>query len=332
MERESRTLDRRRFSIAGAAALAAGLAPTPARIVLAHDQATPAATPEPGSAIGFDDLGLPRIDITITVDGFEGVPADIEAGRYLVTATGSADVEEATAAFIRPPAGLSADELIGALGIGNPPPADSAAASPVAGGPPPEAGPLPTFVYQMTFAGGAVLYPGSTGQAILDLEPGEWIVWSDDPASARPPVIFNVTGELSPDLTEPPSDINVRFIDFAIEINGALTAGDHIMRIDNQGAQPHFVDVLKGPETMTNEQIGMLFGSDMGGATPMPLPFNPDTDLRPVLSTATQSIGTLTWVHAHLDAGTYAALCFFPTAGTGAPHTMMGMHTVFTVS
>jgi hypothetical protein len=64
----------------------------------------------------------------------------------------------------------------------------------------------------------------------------------------------------------------------------------------------------------------------------MPLPFNPDTDLRPVLSTATQSIGTLTWVHAHLDAGTYAALCFFPTAGTGAPHTMMGMHTVFTVS
>ena len=33
-----------------------------------------------------------------------------------------------------------------------------------------------------------------------------------------------------------------------------------------------------------------------------------------------------------LEAGTYAAACFFPTAGTGEPHAMKGMHTVFTVS
>lgn len=52
----------------------------------------------------------------------------------------------------------------------------------------------------------------------------------------------------------------------------------------------------------------------------------------PVFGTATQSIGTVTWVPVHLDAGTYAAVCFFPTAGTGEPHAFMGMHTVFTVS
>jgi len=329
MERESRMINRRRLSIA-AAALAMG----PAKLALAHDDhgsstGTPAATPVAGAPIGLDDLGLPTIDITITAEGFEGVPAEIAAGRYLVRATGSAGAEEAAAAFIRPPEGMDADELIGALGIGGGPPAQSAA-SPAAGPPPEE--PLPSFVYQMTFAGGAVLSTGATGAAIIDLGPGEWIVWGDDPMATQVPAIFGVTGELSTDLPEPPSDIGVRFIDYAIEIGGALTGGDHILRIDNQGAQPHFIVLFKGPETMTNEHLGMLFAAEMGGGTPAALPFNPDTDLIPVLGTAAQSIGTLQWVPVTLEKGTYAAVCFFPTAGTGAPHAMMGMHTVFTVT
>jgi hypothetical protein len=71
---------------------------------------------------------------------------------------------------------------------------------------------------------------------------------------------------------------------------------------------------------------------EMGGEmTPEALPFNPDTDLMPVLSTAAQSIDVVQWVPLTLETGTYAAFCFFPNAGEGLPHAVHGMHTVFTV-
>jgi hypothetical protein len=49
-------------------------------------------------------------------------------------------------------------------------------------------------------------------------------------------------------------------------------------------------------------------------------------------STPTQSIATVTWTKVALEAGTYAAMCWFPTAGIGDPHVFHGMHTVFQVS
>ena len=48
--------------------------------------------------------------------------------------------------------------------------------------------------------------------------------------------------------------------------------------------------------------------------------------------TPTQSIGTVTWTRVSLDAGTYVAWCWFPTAGLGDPHAVHGMHTVFDVN
>jgi hypothetical protein len=51
-----------------------------------------------------------------------------------------------------------------------------------------------------------------------------------------------------------------------------------------------------------------------------------------LFNTVTQSIGTSVWIGMSLDAGTYAAMCFFPTAGTGEPHAFHGMYTVFQVT
>ncbi len=39
------------------------------------------ATPESGLAA----LGLPTLEVTVTAQGYEGIPASLEAGRYLVT-------------------------------------------------------------------------------------------------------------------------------------------------------------------------------------------------------------------------------------------------------
>jgi hypothetical protein len=203
-------------------------------------------------------------------------------------------------------------------------------------------GPLPTVIYQAVFAGGAVRYAEQqgmawAGQAVIDLGPGEWILWSGEPGSPQPPVMVTVTGEMPADVVEPEADIDVTFIDFGINVEGSLTAGEHLMRIENQGAQPHFLVLEKGPDDMTNEQIAQILEIFMAMETgeavsPEALPFDPETDLMPLLDTAVQSIGTVMWVPVSLEAGTWVALCFFPTAGEGLPHAFHGMHTVFTVT
>jgi hypothetical protein len=123
----------------------------------------------------------------------------------------------------------------------------------------------------------------------------------------------------------------VLLIDFGIMVEGSLTAGDHVLRIENQGAQPHFLELDKIPDGITNDDLAAVLEGFTTG-TPAAVAFNPDTDFEFVMYTPTQSIGTLTWTTVTLEAGTYAATCWFPTAGIGDPHAFHGMHTVFEVT
>jgi hypothetical protein len=172
---------------------------------------------------------------------------------------------------------------------------------------------------------------GGTGSAVVDLTPGEWIAWGDDPAASQEPVIFNVTGEFPVTAADPEADITVTFIDFGIMVEGNLTAGEHIVMLENLGAQPHFLDLEMLPAGTTNDEIAALLTSDMS-ATPAAGTLNPDTDFVPIAFTATQSIGVRMWTPITLEAGTVGAFCWFPTAGVGDPHAFHGMHTVFEVT
>ena len=275
--------------------------------------------------------GYPAIDIMVTATAFEGIPDTIEAGRYLINATIDASLTEGGGVAFLQPFEMTADEFFGFLGG---PPEESGGASPEAapeGGEGEEEGPLPSFVYQSTFAGGAYGMGGATASAVIDLTEGEWIAWGDDPEAPQMPVVFNVTGEFPADAAEPEADVMVTFIDFGIMVEGALTAGDHIFRVENLGAQPHFLVLLMIPDGVTNDDIAALLESEISG-TPAALPFNPDTDFQDVGFTPTQSIGTVNWHPMTLEAGNYAGLCFFPTAGIGDPHAYHGMHTVFEVT
>jgi len=336
----STPITRRTFTAGSVAAILGGAAALslPAQRLLAAQGADLAS------------LGLPTIDITVTESALEGAPTETAAGRYLVTATAGEGVEYAQAAFMRPPQGMSAEEFMTSLFGGGPPPeaspesspAASTVASPVSEEAEEPGGALilPTFLYQATFAGGAVVdtsLPGAptSGQAVIDLGPGEWILWGFDPEAAQQPVIFTVTDVTQTDQPEPQADINVTYIDFGIACDGNLTAGEHVLRIENQGAQPHFLVVEKGPDDMTLEQVAELLemfeAMETGqAATPPPTSLQ-ETDFTHTLETGTQSIGTLTWVPATFEAGTYAAFCFFPTAGEGLPHAYHGMYTVFTI-
>ena len=112
-------------------------------------------------------------------------------------------------------------------------------------------------------------------------------------------------------------------VDFGITVEGNLVAGEHVLRIENLGAQPHFVDLEKIPAGTTNEELAALLGAIMTGGTPVAGGLT-EEDFQPASFTPTQSIGTTTWTKASLEAGTYAAVCWFATAGIGDPHAVHG--------
>lgn len=334
----SKPISRRQFAL-GTAAGAATLALMPAHSIFAA-QATPAAV--------FAALGYPELKVTITDTGYEGIPDTLPAGRYLLTAmtktpvpaaAATSDQNPPTVAFVSPtPAGMSAADflqLLGGGGGGTP----EAGATPMAGGTPAAGGDqgggedqqLPLAVYQMKFAGGTMVFPGQTSaQAVIDLTAGEWVAWGDQPGLPQQPAVFKVTGDFPADVQDPKADLTATLIDFAIQIEGTLTAGTHTIKVQHHGAQPHFLAIEKGPDTLTKDQVQATLAGEMSG-TPAANAID-ENALQPVFYSPTQSIGTDTWHQIELPAGTLVAACYFPTAGTGVPHAMNGMFDVFKVA
>lgn len=294
------------------------------------------ATPESGLA----DLGLPSLEVTVTTTAFEGIPEQLEAGRYLLTVTAEADTDFGGGIGFVQPAGMSAEEF---LGMASGPPEDSGAmaspaaadSTPVAGGE--EMGGPPPFMFEATYAGGAFAMAGQSAEAVLDLTPGEWIAWGDDPEASQEPVIFEVTGEMPADLPEPASSATLTMAEYSIAVTeGELTAGTQIVKIENVGAQPHFIFVAKGPDDMTAEQIQVVLDEEqavgMSGTPPAYSGLNPEEDLMPVAFSPTQSMGTAVWMPMTLEPGTYGMVCFFPDLGDGLPHAYHGMYAVVEVA
>ena len=276
------------------------------------------AARQPESSL--EDLGLPVIDIVAQQNEFEGVPAELEAGRYLVNLTLGEGIEEGNATFYRPePADL--DAMLVFAGLAEP------EGSPVAADPTS----LPDFVYRTTMAGGVSRAENQPGQAVVDLTEGEWIVSDSDPAVMRAATRLTVTGTPPADPPEPEADIDIAFSEYTFDISGDLTAGDHLLRLENVGNELHYIEVHRGPDGMTDAHLMLMFEAmTQGAATPPDIPFDPMTDLHRVFYTGDYSPGMFGWLAVTLEAGTYAGFCWYPTPG-GPPHTFLGMHTVFTV-
>lgn len=308
--------------------------------VASAQDATPAAS-------AFGDLGLPTLDVTVTAAGYEGIPESIEAGRYLVTVSAAEDTGEfgGGVAFVQP-SGMSADEFLSLLagspdesGVGAVPasPIAGAQATPADGGA--GMGGPPPAVFDALYAGGTYAMAGQPAEVVLDLPPGEWIAWGDDPESPQEPVVFEVTGEMPADLAEPESSATVIMGEYVIEVaEGELAAGQLVLKIENIGAQPHFIFGVGGADDLTEAQIGVALEEEQAaegtGTPPAYSDFNPDEDLRydeGFFASATQSTGTTIWLPVNLPAGKFVMVCFFPDLTDGIPHAYHGMYTVVDV-
>lgn len=189
--------------------------------------------------------------------------------------------------------------------------------------------PPPAWV---SYAGGPnAIDPGDSSTVTQALAPGHYVVLCMIPAADGQPHVLKgmlhplvVTGA-APTVAAalPAADVTVKLSDYAFAFDKPLTAGTHVVRVDNAGPQPHEIVVAalapgksaadfvqwetageKGPPP-ANHWLGGVAGIDSGKSATFTLALTP---------------------------GNYLVLCFWPDATDGKPHLVHGMIKQFTVS
>jgi hypothetical protein len=260
-------------------------------------------------AKGASDLALdyPELKITATGTKFE-LSYRVVAGRYLVTVDNQG-VEGVDAQIIEVPEDRTGEDVAQAFADEN-----EAAA----------------WLYDATWAGGPTVLAGKQGQTIVDLEPGNWVVLADGYAPSTLTVIPSYPG--SPVRTEPEAAATIELQEYGFAgLTDAMEPGKQVWKVTNIGEQPHFLELIKAPRSVTGEQVMDMFMS-MGDSstTPAAEALDPAT-IEGVGGIGTISPGQTGWYITDLEPGTYVALCFVPDRDSGMPHVMMGMVQVFTV-
>ncbi|MCG6958154.1 MAG: hypothetical protein LJF04_19365 [Gemmatimonadetes bacterium] len=170
--------------------------------------------------------------------------------------------------------------------------------------------------------------PGSDTQATLMIEPGNYAVVCvvdvpDHVLHVDKGMIkgLTVVPSATPSAPAPTSDMTVTEVDFAFAPSGAFTAGHHVIKVVNNGTQPHEMEVIKLAPGKTMDDLGKwgqtfkgpLPGTSLGGASPM-------------------SPGQVEYVPFDFTAGNYAILCFVVDPASHMPHLAKGMVLPFTIS
>ena len=187
------------------------------------------------------------------------------------------------------------------------------------------AGPLPPDL--VVLGGPNAAPPGGTAEATVDLTPGGYTLVCLIPAAdgqlhmmkgmARPLVVTQGSSTAA----MPVADITVKLSDYAFEITGPLTAGRHVVRVEDAGPQMHELVFLKLEPGKTVQQAvawlekpeGPPPGSLINGASPM-------------------TAGVVNTTTVDLSAGEYGLVCFVSDSKDGKPHIMHGMIKQITVN
>ena len=200
-------------------------------------------------------------------------------------------------------------------------------------------GPRPSWVTRFGGPGGAA--PHGSAVVTQYLEPGSY-VWicpvedqAGDPHFAKgevKPFVVVAAAEGTPQGAAPTATATIRLKDFSFEIDSALQAGRHTVRVENAGTEPHDLVLMKLAEGRTlNDIVAWM---------------NPEQARRPEQSDepppSLESMGMPAGGHAairsgmdiffdtDLTPGEYIVLCM-ATAPDGRSHIEHGMAMQFTV-
>jgi uncharacterized cupredoxin-like copper-binding protein len=163
--------------------------------------------------------------------------------------------------------------------------------------------------------------PGGSANATFLLEPGDYaivcpVVGRDGQqhlmkGMARPLTVTREGARVAP---EPTPDLQITLVDYNYDLSKPITAGQHAIRIVNNGEQPHEVLLVRLAPGKRAQDYAAWYAKQSGQA--------PGELLGGVSSIAPGRQATVT---ADFEPGDYALLCLVPDAGDGRPHVQHGM-------
>ena len=163
--------------------------------------------------------------------------------------------------------------------------------------------------------------PGGESNATEDLAPGHYAVLCFIPGvDGVPHVAKGMISSLevtpgSSTATPPEPDVTIRLKDYDFDLSTPLTAGTHVIRVQNGGAQWHELVLAK---FLAGKSMADLAAWEQGGEKgPPPAKFLGG------LSPAERNVSGQFSVD--LTPGSYVLLCFLPDSKDGKPHLMHGM-------
>lgn len=250
------------------------------------------------AACGGSAPEIQQVTFTASEYSFEG-PTEIEAGLTRIELDNLGQ-ELHHAQLIRLEQGRSMQDLAAAMEEGHPP-------------------------EWITYEGGAsVAVPGDGTSAVVDLEPGSYVLLCVIPDDEGTPHAqhgmvkpVQVTEDGAGQAAAPEADLTMTLRDFEFELSSEVTSGEKTIRVINEGPQPHEVAVVRLAPGTTAEEF---LAATQPGASEGPPPGMPIGGLQVIEPDAD---GYFT---VNFESGQeYLLICFHPDSNSGAPHAALGM-------
>ncbi len=184
----------------------------------------------------------------------------------------------------------------------------------------------------MSFAGGPnAVTVGDTAVATQTLAPGSYVFVCWIPSQDGVPHVMKgmvhplvVTAAATPDqAVEPTADVTIKLTDYDFQLSQPLTAGKHVVHVENAGVQAHEIVIAAlAPGKTLRDFTAWEQGGEKG-----PLPTG-----QWLGGVTTLDVGGRSQFATTLKPGSYLLLCFWPDAKDGKPHILHGMAKEVTVS
>ena len=168
--------------------------------------------------------------------------------------------------------------------------------------------------------------PGGTAEATVDLTPGEYtMVCMISGPDGKPHMMKGMMRTLtvtqgSGTAAMPTPDLTVKLTDYAFDMPDTITAGHHVIRIEDAGPQVHEMVFVKLEPGKTAQDF-LTWAMKMSG----PPPGSPVNGVSPM------TVGVVNTVAVDLTPGQYALVCFVGDAKDKRPHFAHGMIKQITV-
>ena len=162
---------------------------------------------------------------------------------------------------------------------------------------------------------------GGQDQDIVDLSPGNYAVICLIPGpDGKPHMMDGMVKALTVTPTTqartmPASDLTLTLSNYAFAFSTPPTAGQHAIRIVNNGNQPHEAEIFRMAPGKKGEDMAKWVETGMQGPPPG----------APVAGISPEAPGKENTLLLNLSPGDYALICFMPDAKDGKPHAAHGM-------